>query len=116
MNDLFRMSLMRETVAQDNLTIHVRILFHCYTWLCSGLCNLDFQSLLYYADVFDGVWVCFLGALQDTTCQTSIEIRGSLTGAKHMVGQEAFWVEEVTNSEFTAFLCSLMREPASQIL
>lgn len=58
-------------------TVRVRIHFHCYTWLCPGLCNLDFQSLLNYADISDGVWVCFLEAFQDNTCETSIEIRGS---------------------------------------
>lgn len=58
----------------------------------------------------------FWEALQDTTCQTGIEIRDLRTGAKHMVGQEAFWVEEVTNSELTVLLHSLMRACFSDLI
>lgn len=37
---------------------------------------MDFQLLLNYADMSDGVWVCFLEAFQDSAYETSIEIWG----------------------------------------
>lgn len=73
------------------------------------------QSLLNYADLSDGVWVCFLEAFRTILVKPILKSEDRLTGARRMEGQDS-WVEEVTNSELTALLHLLVRDCFSALI